>query len=94
MEQVQQAIQRMSTSQSEKEFKTAAQEFNEIIQRGIDRNRVKLGQEPKYGTKPASEIAKEAPVKKLTREDREAVEWLRKNPDHPRAAEVRQRLGL
>lgn len=57
------AIQRMSTSQSEKEFKTAAQEFNEIIQRGIDRNRVKLGQEPKYGTKPASEIAGESAKK-------------------------------
>jgi len=51
------AIQRMSTSQSEKEFKTAAQDFNNIITRGIDRNRVKLGQAPKFGTKPESEIA-------------------------------------
>jgi len=88
------AIQRMSTSQSEKEFKTAAQEFNEIIQRGIDRNRVKLGQEPKYGTKPASEIAKQEPVKKLSKEDTQALEWARNNPDDPRAKQIKQRLGL
>ena len=88
------AIQRMSTSQSEKEFKTAAQEFNEIIQRGIDRNRVKLGQEPKYGTPAASEIAKQDTPKKLSREDTQAIEWARNNPDDPRAKQIKQRLGL
>ena len=88
------AIQRMNVSMSEAEFKEAAKDFQEIIQRGIDRNRVKLGQEPKYGTKPASETAKEAPVKKLSREEQQAVEWARQNPNDPRAAEIKKRLGL
>ena len=51
------AIARMNTSQSEKEFKEAINDFKGIIQRGVDNNRVKLGQEPKYGTAPASETA-------------------------------------
>lgn len=55
------AIQRMSTSQSEKEFKAAAQDFQGIIQRGIDRNRVKLGMQPLYGTPPASQQSQQRP---------------------------------
>lgn len=51
------AIARMNTSQSEKEFKTAVDDFKGIIQRGVDNNRTKLGQEAKYGTPPASEAA-------------------------------------
>jgi soluble lytic murein transglycosylase len=51
------AIARMSTSQSEKEFKEAIKDFKGIVQRGVDNNRIKLGQEPKYGTLPASETA-------------------------------------
>jgi hypothetical protein len=37
---------------------------------------------------------KEAPTKRLSREDQQAVEWVRKNPDDPRAAEIKRRLGL
>lgn len=91
------AIQRMSTSQSEKEFKTAAQDFNEIIQRGVDRNREKLGQAPKYSTPSASESAKQteaAKPKKLSADDKKALEWARQNPNTPEAAQVKQRLGL
>ena len=88
------AIQRMNVSMSEDEFKAAAKDFQEIIQRGIDRNRVKLGQEPKYGTKPASETATETPTKKLSREDTQALEWARKNPKDPRADQIKKRLGL
>jgi len=92
------AIQRMSKSQSEKEFKAAAQDFNEIIQRGIDRNRAKLGQPPLYGTKPASETAKETPAEtkpaRLSPQDKQAIEWARQNPNDPRAAQIKQRLGL
>jgi len=51
------AIQRMSVSMSEAEFKEAAKDFQDIIRRGIDRNRSKLGQEPKYKTPSASESA-------------------------------------
>ena len=53
------AIQRMNQSQSEEEFRKAAEDFQNVIRRGIDRTRGKLGQEPKYGTKPESEIAAE-----------------------------------
>ena len=90
------AVQRMSTSQSEAEFKAAAKDFNEVIQRGIDRNRMKLGQPPLYGTAPASEIAKQAENKpaKLSADDRKAIDWARQNPDDPRAKQIKQRLGL
>jgi hypothetical protein len=90
------AIQRMNTSQSEKEFKEAAKDFEETIQRGIDRTRTKLGQEPKYGIKPESETAKrtEAAPKKLSREEQQAVEWVRNNPNDPRTPEIKRRLGL
>jgi len=90
------AVQRMSTSSSEAEFKAAAKDFNEVIQRGIDRNRVKLGQPPLYGTPAASETAKQAESKpaKLSADDRKAIEWARQNPDDPRAKQIKQRLGL
>lgn len=52
------AIKRMSTTQSEAEFKQAAKEFQDIIMRGIDRTRGKLGQEPKYNIPAESEQAK------------------------------------
>jgi hypothetical protein len=78
------AISRMNTMQSEAEFKKAAQDFQNIIKRGIDRNRQKLGQEAKYGTKPESELAAR---------DRQALEWANSNPNDPRAAEIKRRLG-
>jgi len=36
----------------------------------------------------------ETPTKKLSREEQQAVEWVRKNPNDPRAAEIKKRLGL
>lgn len=86
------AIQRMNVAQSEKEFKTAATDFQNIIKRGIDRNRDRLGQEPLYGVKPESVTAK--PSKPLSKEDSRAIEWARNNPNDPRAAEIKKRLGL
>jgi hypothetical protein len=38
--------------------------------------------------------APEAPTKRLSKEERDAVEWLRKNPNDPRAPEIKKRLGL
>lgn len=38
-----QAITRMSTAQSEKEFKAAAREFQNILRKGIERSKAKLG---------------------------------------------------
>ena len=55
----QKAISRMSLSQSEKEFRKAAQEFQDIIRRGVDRNLIKAGQPPMYGTPPASQQKRE-----------------------------------
>jgi len=78
------AISRMSTSQSEAEFRTAAQDFQNIVKRGIDASRSKLGQASKYGTAPESELADK---------DRQALEWANKNPNDPRAAEIKRRLG-
>ena len=53
------ALMRMSTSQSEAEFKEAANDFVNVVKRSVDRNRQKLGQEPKYGTSPETEIQAE-----------------------------------
>lgn len=53
------AISRMSTLQSEAEFRAAAQDFQDIVKRGIDRTRRKLGQELKYGTPEESELQKQ-----------------------------------
>jgi hypothetical protein len=78
------AISRMSQAQSEKEFRKAAKDFQDVIKRGVDASRGKLGQEPKYGTKPASELAAK---------DRQALEWANSNPNDPRAAEIKRRLG-
>jgi hypothetical protein len=55
----QKAISRMSLSQSEAEFKKAADDFQGIIKRGVDRSLKKAGLEPLYGTPPASEGKRE-----------------------------------
>jgi hypothetical protein len=77
------AISRMSKMSNEKEFRRAAQDFQDIVARGVDRNRVKLGQPPKYQTPEQTE---------RDRQDREALEWTKKNPKDPKAREIRQRL--
>jgi len=67
------------------------------VKRSVDRNRAKLGQEPKYGVKPETEISaekREGKAKPMSAEDRKALEWVRNNPDDPRAAEIKRRLGL
>jgi len=55
----QKAISRMSLSQSEAEFKKAADDFQGIIKRGVDRSLKKAGLDPLYGTAPASEGKRE-----------------------------------
>jgi len=89
------AIQRMNTSQSEAEFKAAAADFKEIITRGVDIARTKLGMQPKYNTTPESKQQEPSKApEKLTKQDRDAIEWLRNNPNDPRAARIRKSLGL
>jgi len=36
----------------------------------------------------------DAPTKRLSKEERDAVEWVRKNPNDPRTPEIKKRLGL
>jgi hypothetical protein len=55
----QKAISRMSLSQSEAEFKKAADDFQGIIKRGVDRSLRKAGLEPLYNIPPASEGKRE-----------------------------------
>jgi hypothetical protein len=81
------AIQRMKTSTSEAEFRAAAEDFKSVIKRGIDRSRRKLGQKPKYN-EPAGGAGG-----RLSREDQQALDWAKANPNDPRAAEIRSRLG-
>jgi hypothetical protein len=78
-----QAISRLSASQNEQDFRRAANDYMDIVTRGVDRDRAKLGQPPKYGTPESTERA---------RMDREAMEWLKANPKDPAAKDVRQRL--
>jgi hypothetical protein len=78
-----QAISRLSASQNEQDFRRAAQDYIDIVTRGVDRDRAKLGQAPKYNTPESTERA---------RMDREAMEWLKANPKDPAAKDVRQRL--
>jgi len=50
------AVARMDTAQSEAEFKQAVEDFQNVIKRGIDISRGKIGQKPKYGVPAESEM--------------------------------------
>lgn len=78
-----QAISALSASQNEQDFRRAANDYMDIITRGIDRDRAKLGQPPRYSTPEQTE---------RTRQDNEALLFIQQNPNDPRAEGVRQRL--
>jgi len=63
---------------SEKEFKRNAEIFKTALRNGVDNERIQVGQEPRY--------------KKFTEKEREAFQWLQKNPKDPRADGVRLKL--
>jgi hypothetical protein len=50
------------------------------------------GQQAMGGRGGPMEEVKQQP--KLSREDTQALEWARRNPNDPRAAEIKKRLGL
>lgn len=82
------AITRMSTTISENEFMQAAKELRDAIQAGIDRTNSRISKaqgRQRGGAAPAAPAATDA--------DAQAREWLRQNPTHPRAAEIRRALG-
>lgn len=63
---------------SEKEFKRNAEIFKSTLRNGIDNERMQVGQEPRY--------------KKFSADEKEAFQWLQKNPKDPRADAVRLKL--
>jgi len=63
---------------SEKEFKRNAEIFKTTMRNGIDNERLQVGQEPRY--------------KPFNAKEKEAFEWLKKNPKDPRADGVRLKL--
>lgn len=66
------------TGISSEEFKKNAWILQDVVKTGIDNQRRLIGQPPKYQGSPEQEQAKE---------------WLRANPNDPRAAAVRKRLA-
>ena len=65
------------TGISPEEFKKNAWILRDTVESAIDSRRLQLGQAPKY---------REAPDRE------EAKEWLRNNPNHPKAAGIRKKL--
>ena len=94
-EKAEQAIARMNQSSSEKEFRQAAADFQDIIKRGIDRQRVKAGMEPIYKTQPASQTPGRAgtETRPLSPRDQQLLDWAIAHPDDPRSADIRRRLN-
>ncbi len=82
-----QAITRMQRAVSETEFLQAAKEFRSSLENAMERTRNRL-QGVSGRTSAPSRPAVAAPDA-----DAQAREWLRQNPNHPRAAEVRRALG-
>lgn len=77
------AITRMNLAQDEKEFVTAAREFQDVISTGVKNARAKVGQ-----TNPV------ATSKALSAEDKQALDWANANPRDPRADQIKRNLGV
>jgi hypothetical protein len=77
------AVSRMSTSQSEQEFRKAQHEFVSMMKRYADRASEKIG-EPKLYNEPS--------MSQQTKDNAEAKRWLKQNPRDPRAVDIRAKL--
>jgi hypothetical protein len=88
-----QAITRMSTAQSEAEFITAAREFQQVVRDGVRNAERRLQQ---AGARPAAGGAAPAAPAATARspQDAQALQWANANPADPRAAAIKQRLGV
>jgi hypothetical protein len=90
-----QAITRMQRSVSESEFMQAATEFRSALQTALDRTNTRLST-ARTRTQPPAPVgagARPSAPPAAAGADAQAREWLRQNPNHPRAAEVRGALG-
>jgi hypothetical protein len=90
-----QAITRMQRSVSESEFTQAAKEFRAALQTALDRTNTRLStaRTRTQPPTPAGAGARPSAAPAAAGADAQAREWLRQNPNHPRAAEVRRALG-
>jgi hypothetical protein len=76
------ALNRMSLAQSEVEFVKAAREFEENVTKGMELARKRAGMP--LGQQESRQISPQ---------DQEALNWANKNPNDPRSAQIKQRLG-
>ena len=72
-----QAIGRLSTAQSEKAYEEALLELKGIVKQGVERSKQRAG----VGGQAANP------------KDAQALEWANANPNDPRAAQIKARLG-
>lgn len=98
-----QAINRMSAATSEREFRTAVSDLQQVLRQGISRaeraqqrlqNNLPAGVDlsPRPGNIPAG--AQPLPTaRSLSAQDQQALNWARANPNDPRSAAIMQRLG-
>ena len=77
------ALNRMSLAQSEVEFVKAAREFEENVTKGIELARKRAGMPPS-----------QQGSRQISPQDQEALNWANKNPNDPRSAQIKQRLGI
>ena len=88
-----QAITRMNTAVSEQEFMQAAKEFREAIETAMNRTQTRMGKAQRGA--PGRGAAAPNAGDTVTPEARQqALEWLKQNPNDPRAAQIKQRLGM
>ena len=87
-----QAITRMGRAVSESEFLAAATEFRAAVETALTRTQTRLSL-AQSRTAPAP-TAQPAGGRQLSPQDRQALDWANANPNDPRAAQIKQRLGV
>ena len=76
------ALNRMSLAQSELEFVKAAREFEENVTKGMELARKQAGM-------PSGQQGS----RQISPQDQDALNWANANPNDPRSAQIKQRLG-
>jgi len=75
---------------SESDFKKNAELLKNDVRRRIDTERKSLGMKPLDWKQVETDMKKET----MSPRDREALDWAEKNPNDPRASDIRKRLGM
>lgn len=96
------ALIRAKASQSEAEFIRAMREFEQAIKDGLEGARKKAGMYRPEGGAPATQgastrqgtVTVTSPANRtLSIQDQQALNWANQNPNDPRAAAIKQKLG-